>query len=72
MYCPSSFAVSYAEYLMGTSALIKDDFLEYAVYEVMKTIRNDLMRDPSISWFKPLVDSGCWVDVTSNKALTSK
>ena len=67
MYCPTAFAVSYAEYLIGTTSQIQDDYAETELYEVMVTIRNDLMRDESISWYKALIEAQCWVDVTSNK-----
>ena len=59
--------LGYAEYLIGTTSQIQDDYAEAELYEVMVAIRNDLMKDPSISWYKPLVEAGCWVDVTSNK-----
>ena len=72
MYCPIGFAVAYAEYLIGITCRVRDGYLESTLYDVMVEIRNDLMRDPSISWYQPLIRSGCWVDVTSNKEKTLK
>ena len=67
MYCPTAFAVAYAEYLIGTTSQVQDDYVETELHEVMVGIRNDLIKDSSISWFKPLIEANCWVDVTSNK-----
>ena len=67
MYLPTGFAVAYAQYLIGLTSQIQDDYAETHLHEVMVAIRNDLMKDQSISWYRPLIQANCWVDVTSNK-----
>ena len=68
MYLPHAFAISLCDHLIEYEVnKIIDDAKEVELKAVMESIRDDLLRDPRITWFDALMAADSWVDVTSNK-----
>ena len=66
-YLPNEFALNYCDFLIESANCILDTWIEVELKEKIKSIRDGLVRDPKVSWYAALIETGSWVDTTSNK-----